>query len=131
MKESYRLYQEQLTSHLGELSNGVPLASSLQPSQKLRHTGEGGHDRAFIGKADGAALVSAVIQWIGVLWLCLLVYCWWHRSEPHWGLPPGMLAWLPVNIQYGNSKIAWRLPLQPVELLSKLGNVLTSAIQKW
>ena len=107
MKESYKLYGEQLMSQLADLGQGVQLASSTGSAHKHVHLGERPLDTATKASSistDAAALVSAMLQWLVLLVLSLMVYCWWHRVEPRWSLPPAMVRWLRQ----------WNLPSQPL-----------------
>lgn len=94
MRESYRLYQTHLSSHLPQLARSVPLAGPGQGADGHRRasrplaTDSRARQKVSAIATDAASLLGALAQWVVLLMLIMLVYCWWHRTEAYWGLPP-------------------------------------------
>lgn len=99
MQESYQLYAHELKVNLPHLQKGPKLAQMPPQRHRSRHT----NSHMLITtkshlNTDAVALVSAFAQWMVVVVLCLLVYCWCHRNERDFGLPVAALEKVLISL---------------------------------
>ena len=98
MQDSYLMYKAHLKSHMENLQRGTGLTdTSCGGWSNEKH---GLHKHAHSAQATmqlgGEAVdpAGALLQWLAIVLLCLLVYCWRHSSDPHWGIHPAAARWL-------------------------------------